>query len=522
MTIQKNIILLIVILAISLSLSFLMIKKTEKSQKQPETPKPIRQPAVAGSFYPADKKELDQQLTVFFKKTEAVKISGKPRILIVPHAGIVYSGQVAVWGFKQIEGRDFKRIILLGGSHQAWFDHVAVDASGFWQTPLGKVEIDEDFTISLIDEDKKIMTDSSPFSAEHSLEIELIFLQKILKNFTIVPILVSNPSDQLIDNLAQKIADNFDEQTLLVVSTDLSHYPTYEAANLADEETINGILSGNKETFVKTIKTVENKNYPGLETAACGHKAIEVALKTAELLKIKDFQKIKYQNSGDVSGDYSRVVGYVSIVAASEKLPTTAFLDEETQKEALEIARKTLEEFLNGGRSLSRPHPERAKRVEGSQAASTITPKNKSLLQPLGAFVTLRNKGQLRGCIGEFEPTEPLYQVIQKMAIAAATRDMRFLPVGPSELKDIKIEISVMTPKRKIDDWRKIKLRKQGVVVQKGLQAGTFLPQVASESGWKLEEFLSHLCAEKAGLPTDCYKDPSVSLYIFDAQVFEE
>jgi AmmeMemoRadiSam system protein B/AmmeMemoRadiSam system protein A len=508
--------LLIIVLIISATISFLMIKKSEKNQKPSPTRKPIRQPAVAGSFYPANKQELDQQLTDFFKKTQTVEISGKSRILIVPHAGIVYSGEVAAWGFKQIEGKNFKRIILLGASHQAWFDHVAVDASGFWQTPLGKVEVDEDFTSSLIDEDKKILSDSSPFSAEHSLEIELIFLQKILKNFTIAPILVSNPSDQLIDYLAQKIADNFDDQTLLVVSSDLSHYPTYDTANLADEETIGGILSGNKETFVKTIKTVENKNYPGLETAACGHEAIKVALKTAELLKITDFKKIKYANSGDVSGDFSRVVGYVSIVGSSlnhlrggrmdssEVKRVTDFLDDKSQKEALTIARKTLEEFLN------------------KKTIPQITAKNQVLLEKLGAFVTLRNGGRLRGCIGEFEPDEPLYQVIQKMAIAAATRDMRFTPIEPSELKDIKIEISVITPKRKIDDWRKIKLRKQGVVVQKGLQAGTFLPQVASESGWKLEEFLSHLCAEKAGLPTDCYKDPSVSLFVFEAQVFEE
>jgi len=188
-----------------------------------------------------------------------------------------------------------------------------------------------------------------------------------------------------------------------------------------------------------------------------------------------------------------------------EKLPkSNTYLEEAAQQEALKIGRKTLEEFLT------------------HQKIPQIKPKNQSLFQPLGAFVTLRNKGQLRGCIGEFEPTEPLYQVIQKMAIAAATKDRRFSPVEASELKDIKIEISVMTPKKKIDNWRKIKLGKHGVVVQKGFNTGTFLPQVAEETGWNLEEFLSHLCLEKAGLPSDCYKDPSTNIYVFEAQVFEE
>jgi AmmeMemoRadiSam system protein A len=128
----------------------------------------------------------------------------------------------------------------------------------------------------------------------------------------------------------------------------------------------------------------------------------------------------------------------------------------------------------------------------------------------------------LRGCLGEFEPKEPLSKVIQKMTLAAATEDIRFMPVQAKELKDIKIEVSVMTPKRKIDDWREIQLGKHGVVVQKGDRAGTFLPQVATETGWGLEEFLSHLCAEKAGLPQDCYKDSSTSLFVFEAQIVEE
>lgn len=485
-----------------------LFKKNKSNSK-----KIIRKPAVAGSFYPEEKEEIDIQLTNFLKNTQLVKITGRPRILIVPHAGFIYSGQVAAWGFKQIEKQNFKRIILLGASHTAWFDHVALDTQNFWETPLGKTKVDLEFVEKIIDKNKKIIGDPLPFLKEHSLEMELIFLQKILKNFTIVPILVSEISEKLINNLAEKLSKNFDENTLLVVSTDLSHYPPYKIAKIVDEKTINAILSGKKEIFDNTIKEIETSDYTGLQTAACGQKAVSVALKVAEILNIRNFQKIYYANSGDVSGDYSHVVGYASIVASSPKLSSffsnsnkdkIYYLDEDSQKEALKIARITLEEYLTHG------------------TIPTFTPKNPSLLKPLGCFITLRNRGQLRGCIGEFEPNEPLYKVIQKTAVNAAVRDFRFPPVDVFELKDIKIEISVMTPKRKILDWREIKLGKHGVIIQKGINAGTFLPQVATETGWSLEEFLSHLCTEKAGLPSNCYKDPSVSIYVFEVQVFKE
>ncbi|MGB9637368.1 MAG: AmmeMemoRadiSam system protein A [Microgenomates group bacterium] len=174
------------------------------------------------------------------------------------------------------------------------------------------------------------------------------------------------------------------------------------------------------------------------------------------------------------------------------------------QKEALTIARKTLEKYLS------------------DRQIPSFSPKAEVLKKPLGAFVTLKKNKQLRGCIGTFEPKDPLYTVIQKMAIAAATQDPRFFPVSKEELNDIKIEISVLTPKTKINNWRKIKLGKHGVVIQKGFRSGTFLPQVATETGWNLEEFLSQLCTQKAGLPPDCYKDPTVNLYTFKAQIFEE
>lgn len=277
----------------------------------------IRKPAVAGSFYLADAAELDKEITTLINQSKKISLAGKIKILIVPHAGIVFSGPTAASGFKQVENQDYSKIIILGVSHRAWFDHAAVYDKGIWETPLGKIDVDENLASAIIAQNQKIIADQNVHQDEHSLEVELIFLQKVLKNFKILPILLSQTSDQLISDLAKKISQNFDDQTLLVVSTDLSHYPLYEIANQVDNKTISAILSGNLEKFSQTISNLESAGYTGLETAACGQKAIEVALKVGQILKLK-FKKIKYQNSGDMPfGKKSQVVGYATIIGTN-------------------------------------------------------------------------------------------------------------------------------------------------------------------------------------------------------------
>lgn len=262
----------------------------------------IRHPAVAGQFYPAQQEELDAQLNSLVNQTKKIPSKGKPQILIVPHAGIVYSGKVAAWGFKQIENLNYSRIILLGASHQALFNHAAIFDQGAWETPLGKVAVDENLAKEFLD--KNIIGDLSPHLREHSLELELIFLQKVLKNFKIIPILISQPTPETTANLAQKISQVLDKQTLLVISSDLSHYLPWVVASKIDQKTIETILSGQKNVFEKNPST-----------CACGYEAIKIGLMVAEILKIKIFRKIKYANSGDITGEKSQVVGYASIIA---------------------------------------------------------------------------------------------------------------------------------------------------------------------------------------------------------------
>ena len=465
---------------------------------------PARKPVVAGSFYPDKFEELAGEIDNFLQKTNTVSQDGKLKILIVPHAGIVFSGQTAAWGFKQIEGKNYKKIYLLGVSHKSLFNNAIIYDKGKWETPFGQSEIDEITSAKFLNPEFA-ENNNDGFNEEHGLELELIFLQRLLKNFKIIPILLGQTSKGTLDFLAETISNNFDDETLLVVSTDLSHYPDWETANKVDNQTIGAILSGSVDIFNKTLQDIAVKNYLNLDTCVCGKDAVEVALIVANKLKINLFSKIFYENSGDISGDKTRVVGYTAIGGwkEDEKI-NIEYLDSESKNETLSIVRKTLTEFLSTKKVLD------------------IYPKNKILTENLGAFVTLKKNGNLRGCIGLFEPDFPLYEVLQKMAIAAATQDNRFTPVEKDELKDIKIEVSIMTPKRKIEDWKTIELGKHGVLIKKGLNTGTFLPQVATETGWDLDEFLNQLCVQKAGLQLGCYKDPNVEIYIFEAQIFSE
>ena len=470
----------------------------------------VRPAAVAGSFYPREPETLRSKISVFLDQAPLLKKAGRLKILIVPHAGLDYSGPVAASGFKQLAEENYQQVILLGISHRAFFEGVAIFDHGAWETPLGKVTINEALAKNLVSPDKGLIASTLPHQEEHSLEVQLPFLQTVLPKSQIVPLLLGQASEETLNHLAQKIAANLDEQTLLLVSSDFSHYPSYDIANKVDRQTIQAILSGKAENLIKTIDEIESQHYPGLDTCACGYQAIMVALQVAEKLKISDFEKIKYANSGDITGEKNQVVGYAAIGGWQQN--NLSLLDESAQKEALAIARKALKTHLSGY-PLPRQIPPKA--GEGGPLSSILS-------QSLGAFVTLYKNNELRGCIGAFEPKEPLWQVIQKMAIAAATEDPRFPKVLFEELPKIKIEISVMSPRKKIDDWQKIRLGTDGVMIQAGNRGGTFLPQVAIETGWSLEEFLSQLCVQKAGLPPHCYKNPAVNFYTFEVQIIKE
>lgn len=270
----------------------------------------IRKPAVSGTFYPNDKGILKKQIWDFLGRGQKI-VKEKLQILIVPHAGYEYSGQTAGWGFKQLENQEYQKVILIGASHRNWFDKAAVYDCGAWETPLGRVNIDAELAKNLITESNFIEANAAVHKEEHSLEVEVPFLQQVLSDFKLVPILLSRPSSEVLEALATAIANNFDENTLVVISTDLSHYPSYAIARQVDKKTIEGILSGDGEKFNQIIR--ENEKVASVETAACGATTVRVGLLIAKALRLNEIKLIHYNNSGDVTGDQSRVVGYAAI-----------------------------------------------------------------------------------------------------------------------------------------------------------------------------------------------------------------
>jgi hypothetical protein len=478
--------------------------------------KDIRQSAVAGQFYPENKEELEAMLDNYLAEAKAQNFKGVTQQIIVPHAGYVYSGKVAAYGFSQLKGAKFKRAVIIGRSHNDFFSGVAADGHAAWSTPAGEVKVDKDFINLLKSSAPMVFINSAYHEKEHSLEIMVPFLIKTLgPEIKIVPLLFGDNREEDISGLGQTLGKILDKSTAVIISSDLSHYPVYGDAQNLDQKTIAAILGNDALEFRKKIAELEGLGIRQVSTLACAEPAIAAGLVLAKSLGFKS-RLLKYANSGDYFPELKdRVVGYAAIAFENpnfnklgENILNTSKqeLNKEEQKTALKIARETLEAAFE---------------KKDYNYETEISP-YPIFRTPRGAFVTLKEHGQLRGCIGAFEPEENLAEVIKDMALSAAFRDSRFLPLAQRELDEVKIEISVLSPREKITGPDAIEIGKDGVYLQKGSKSGTYLPQVATERGWDKETFLDSLCKEKAGLEDDCWKDSSTDLYVFTAQVFEE
>ncbi len=474
-----------------------------------ESEGPVREPAVAGAFYPRDPKELAGMVDALLADARPPAVEGRIRVLMVPHAGYIYSGSVAAAGFKALEGQKYRTVVVIGNSHREGYSGASVFAKGKFVTPLGEIEIDADLARKLMDANPAIMERDSAHREEHSLEVELPFLQKTIGSFKLVPILLGAGSPEVARILSDALAANVDDQTLVVISTDMSHYPRYDDANYADQTTVKAILSGDADNLDRTLRQLDRMGIPNAVTFLCGEGAVQSGVIFAKRIGAERIQLLKYANSGDSAGDKGRVVGYAAISFSSAEenaMPKKEddSLTKEEQDELLKLARLTVETYVT-----TRQPPAWSNRFP-------------ALEQKMGAFVTLKKHGDLRGCIGRFEPDLPIYKVVMEMAIAASTEDHRFSPVSPKELRALEYEISALSPLRKVANWKEIEIGKHGVEVVRGMRRGVFLPQVATEQGWDLETFMNNLCAHKAGLPADAWKDPDTTIYVFTAQVFGE
>ena len=463
----------------------------------------IRYPAVAGAFYPADKAELSAMIDGFLTKAPSNKemiANGNIAAIIVPHAGYAYSGQVAAYAYKMLSGLQFDTVILLGPYHEALFHGASVWRSGYWSTPLGSIPVDSELADAISKKDNSFKFLPENHFKEHSLEVELPFLQKVLKDFKIVPITVSDPSLENCKRLAKAIFKSITgKKVLIVTSTDMSHYYPDAKARKMDQLTLELLRK-------KDSSGLLTESYLG-NSELCGIAATVTLLEIIKLMRNVELQVLKYANSGDVTGEKDKVVGYGASVVYTVNDPPknrSGVLDKNQEKELLKIARKTIEGYIGEGR------------VPEFEVSDPLLKENRAV------FVTLRKQGELRGCIGRTSREEPLYLAVRHMAIESATRDPRFEPVRPDEIKDLSIEISVLSVPEKIRSVDEIVMSKHGVIVSNGSQGGVFLPKVADETGWGKEEFLNELCSQKAGLPPNCWKDPATELYTFTAQDFGE
>jgi AmmeMemoRadiSam system protein B/AmmeMemoRadiSam system protein A len=475
-----------------------------------------RVPVVAGSFYPADKETLTGDLSVLFKN--AIKSPGNNhvRAIIVPHAGYVFSGKIAASAFLSISrSAKYKNIFIIGSSHRVSFNGASVYNYGDFITPLGKAKVNREIGNQLIKSTDKFNNLPGAHSQEHSIEVQVPFIQYYFKSdVQIVPIVIGTDNINTIKEIAKALKPWFNKENLFVISSDFSHYPPYKDACEIDKITADAIISGNPETFQNTLEKNGSKNIEGLATSMCGWTSGLALLYLAQGDPDLKFIQIAYANSGDSSyGDKNEVVGY-NAIALIENRPgdnadktnrTIDFVFTQGEKEQLiSIARESIKSMLYNKKRL----------VPDPTALPDI------FKEPLGAFVTIKIGKELRGCIGRFMPSDPLYSVVIDMAVACAFEDSRFVPLTKEEFNKVNIEISVLSPLKKVTDIKEIVLGKNGIYIKKGVRSGTMLPQVATEQGWTLDEFLGYTSRDKAGLGWTGWKDAEI--YTYEALVIEE
>ncbi len=495
----------IFLISFFLLMSSAAVAQTSGGGKETGT-KGIREPALAGSWYPGDPETLSRDVKRYLENAKKEKVEGQIVALVSPHAGFMYSGQVAAYAYKLVEGMDFDSVVVVGPSHRFPFKGASLWDHGGFRTPLGVVPVDAELSRKLMEKRKEIRFIPEAHRQENSLELQIPFLQTVLKSFKLVPIAMEPDwSWETCQYLASAIAEAVrGKKVLLVASTDLSHYYTYKIAVELDRIVLNHIERFDIEGLNRDLKNDRAE--------ACGGGPVVTIMLAARALGANKGRVLKYLNSGDVTGDRSKVVGYAAAVfygAVGEKekmneekkVGVDLGLTEGEKKTLHHIARTVIENKARG------------KALPEFKIESSI------LKESRGAFVTIQKKGQLRGCIGYIEGHGPLHKTIEEMAEAAAFRDPRFSPVKEKELPELDIEISVLTPLQRIKDVNEIQVGKHGIFIKKGWLSGLLLPQVATEYGWDRQTFLDHTC-QKAGLSSTAWKEKETEIYIFSADIF--
>jgi len=464
----------------------------------------VRQPVWAGSFYPADATELKASLESYTRQaqqTRATVPNSRLRALVMPHAGYIYSGLTAAHVGQVLKPGAFRKVLLIGPDHRLGFANAAVGGFDYYQTPLGLIPLHHDAAA--------LLTNSSLFKSlpesersEHSVEVPLPFLQYYLGDFALVPVVMGATDTS---RMAEALTPFIDRQTLLVISSDLSHYLAYDAAVAKDQQTI------------KRILTLDSPGLAGDDNNACGKSGLLVLL---DLARRNHWQPrlLHYSNSGDTAGDRSRVVGYAALAfyenAEEIIMSSPANLSSEQGDKLLQLARQTI------AASLKQP----VDQVGASQLLEALA--DPIYREKRGVFVTLHKQGQLRGCIGSLSGYRAITDGVRENALNAAFNDQRFRQVTAAELNDLEIEVSILSEPQPLAflDGEELSQRLRpgidGVILHRGEASATFLPQV-----WEQlpdpAAFLSHLC-QKAGLPANDWRRPGLEVMTYQVQYFAE
>lgn len=481
-----------------------------------------RLPAVAGAWYPDDARMLGVAVDQYLGSGKP-GLEGKPIAIISPHAGYVYSGETAGKTYACLRGLKPARVVVIGVSHFEAPEAFWTDGVGSYRTPLGDVPVDQEALKKLAA--AGIRSRGGHALREHSIEAQLPFLQRVLDGqWKLVPLLSGRATSTDITRTAKALTTILDDRTVVCVSSDFTHYGAaygYVPFTGSDDE-VGKKLSELDTGAADLIAAKDAEGFASYlaHTGAtiCGRDGIELLLNI--LPKWAVGRTVDYTTSGDRTRDFRMSVGYVGMVFSVEgredDLWGTSNKGEDKMTEAQGLTDAEKKTLLSLARATLQAAASQAKRPDASGFALS-----EALNQKRGAFVTLTVKGQLRGCIGYVEPIKPLYQAVMDNAANAALEDPRFSPVTPAEVRDIRIEISAMSPLEKISDITRIEIGRHGIMLTRGFFRGLLLPQVATEYGWNREEFLTQTC-RKAGLPSDAWKDAGTKIEIFSAEVFHE
>jgi AmmeMemoRadiSam system protein B/AmmeMemoRadiSam system protein A len=487
---------------------------------KPASPE-VRKSVLAGSWYSSDSGELASTIDTLLRKTETKKSLENPLILILPHAGYQYSGMVAAAGYNLIKNTNPGIIVLMAPSHHSYFHGCSTLCVDYYETPLGRVRVEKQIAKKLL-EGKYFKTDNYAHRHEHAIEIHLPFLQRMFKNIIkerigILPILVGDIDNDDAIKIAKAVIDVIGnrERPLIIVSTDFTHYGMRFNYVPFSSRSKDVLIKKLRDLDYGAIEAILKRDARGFSSyvnktgiTICGRNAIRIALS----IPIEGFNSelIMYRTSGDVSGDYDNSVSYAAIALSgrieySKRNPGNELtLSDGDKRFLLSLARRNIQSIM-----LKKPL---------NIDESTVPP---SCRIRRGAFVTLKIKDNLRGCIGYFEGVKPLYQAIIDNSFNAAFKDPRFLPLKKDEFSAVKIEISVLTEPRELDSINEIEIGRDGLIIDGGYSRGLLLPQVPVEWGWNREEFLIHTC-RKARLPDYAWRGKNIKIYRFQATIFSE